>query len=281
MILKILNFWKYIPTFRGKKRLIRFLYRHYISNIRDTLVTSKFGLVFLVPNLIENISFDLLFEGIYEKKIVDFIVNNLPPNAIFIDIGANIGAISLMVAKKRPDVFIYALEASPHIYNYLYENIKYNNLTNVQSWNLAVHNEDNLILDFFAPSDKFGKGSFVSVFDSQSEKIKTIRMDSFFRIHNIQPTLIKVDVEGFEAMIFESMGDFIEKGNRPQIIFEFVDWAEKCSNIFSPGDAQNVLLNKGYQLYILDGSILDKNKQLNEAATNGSYDILAIPFKNN
>jgi FkbM family methyltransferase len=273
----MLKLWKHLPSFKGKKSLIKALHKKQIENAQEVVFRCNYDLLFLVPNLIENISFDLFFEGIYEKKLVDFILKDLPQNGIFVDVGANIGSISLFVARKRPDVTVYALEASPHIYAYLRKNIDQNNLLNIHAWNLAIHRENDLNLDFFAPHDKFGKGSFAQVFECIPEKVKTIRMDRFFDQHNVKPDLIKVDVEGFEAMIFESMGDYLISEPRPKIVFEFVDWAENCSNIYSPGDAQRILLKNRYQLQLLNEYSAGIRNTIIHPYTKGTHEIVALP----
>lgn len=271
------NSWRKLPPFKGKKRLIRLLYAKYIKNCSEVTFSIGGHASFTVPNLVENVSFDLFFEGIYEEELVSYIVKTLPENGVFIDVGANIGAISIMVALRRPDVTIHAFEASPRIFDFLDRNIRQNGLKNIHPVNLAIHSEDNKELSFFAPEEKFGKGSFSNVFNCIPELVKTTRLDSYFEQHRLKPDLIKVDVEGFEAMVFESMGSFLQFDLRPIIAFEFVDWAEKNSNLFLPGDAQRILLHNHFKLYALNGWSTGKQHNITQAFDEGSFEIIAIP----
>jgi len=170
----MIHYWKYLPVFKGKKRLIRFLHKNKINLSKDVTFKLKSDLIFTVPNLKENIAFDLFFEGIYEKPLVSYLSKNIPFNGTFIDVGANIGAISVLLAKLRPDVTIYAFEASPRVFGFLTLNIVHNKLKNIIAINKAVHTEDDIVLDFFSPEDQFGKGSFSSVFTRTSEQVSTI-----------------------------------------------------------------------------------------------------------
>jgi FkbM family methyltransferase len=271
-----INLWRKLPPFKGKKSLIRLLYSTYIKNCEDITFNINKRVSFTVPNLVENVSFNLFFEGIYEEELVSYIVETLPEHGVFIDVGANIGAISIMVALRRPDVTIHAFEASPRIFHYLERNIQQNKLKNIKAVNRAIHTEDNQELSFYAPEDKFGKGSFSNVFNCIAEQVKTIRLDSYFDEYNLQPDLIKVDVEGFEAMVFESMGHFLQANHRPIIVFEFVDWAEKNSNLFQPGDAQQILLNNNFKLYSLNGWNNGKKHNITQVYQVCSYEIIAI-----
>ena len=275
----MIKLWKYIPSFMGKRRLMNFLYRKFIAKSKNITFRSRHNLQFIAPNLLDNISFELFFEGIYEETLIKCIVQELPQNGIFIDVGANIGAVSVFVAMQRPDVTIFAFEASPTIYTYLALNITQNKLENVHALNLAVHTENDLELDFYAPRDKFGKGSFVNTFECLPEKTKTIRLESFFEQQGIHPDLIKVDVEGFEVLIFKSLGKYLTESAKPKIIFEFVDWAERESSLFSPGDAQKFLIDNQYQLHLLNDYVKNLSKSsIHNVAECGSFEIIAIPI---
>ena len=61
---------------------------------------------------------------------------------VFLDIGTNVGKYSVYVGKYRPDNTIYAFEPNTYLYeNYLTENIRLNNLTNVHLVNLGLSSQ--------------------------------------------------------------------------------------------------------------------------------------------
>ena len=147
-----------LPIFYGKMRLARLLFRN--KNCETNFHLPN-GLNFLVPNLIENVSFELYINGIYERKHLKTINSNLPHKGTFIDVGANIGAISVFLAKVRPDITIHAFKASPRVFHYLSINKEQNQLNNLHIYNLAIHKEDNLQLAFYSPEVKMGKEVFL------------------------------------------------------------------------------------------------------------------------
>lgn len=160
------------------------------------------------------------------------------------------------------------------MFEFLKYNVELNNLTNITLVNKAIHKEDNIILDFFAPEDKFGKGSFSNVFTNNSEKVLTVRMDSLIKQYNIKPDFIKVDVEGYESYVFESLMGYLKSNNKnPTIIFEFVDWCERIALGESGiGKAQQILLDLGYKLF----EFANQKNEIMRPLTANSCDIIAF-----
>lgn len=243
IIHKVLNT---LPQFRGKLRLARFLVPNQKQRAK---FKTKDGILFSVPNLIENVSFELYVNGIYEKETIDYICMSMPKNGVFIDVGANIGAISIAVAKKRPDLNIFAFEASPQVYSYLKENKEQNDCHNLTIYNLAIHDIGGVELPFFSPKELNGKGSFAPVFTDEAVMVTTITLDDFFTKEKLTPHFIKIDVEGYELSVLRSMKLFLTDNAECPILFEFGDWTELAAG-FEVGEAQIFLNELDYNLYI-------------------------------
>ena len=267
------SLFQLFPSFKGKLRISRLFYSRKRRKHRQS-IRVKYGLKFKLPSLIDSIGYELFVNGIYEPKTIRYLVDSLPRNAVFVDVGANIGAISVFVAKLRPDVKVFAIEASPFVYSHLKENVELNGLNNISVFNFAVHNQDNLVVKIYAPQGQFGKGSFSKTFTSESEDVKTIQLDSFFRANNITPASVKVDVQGYELFVFQGLAPYLMRVElKPEIIFEFEDWSERIAmgeeNITI---AQKYLRDLGYRIY-------DFSKQgitpLDSVVSVGSCELLA------
>ena len=76
--------FQFLPNFKGKLRLAKYFFNNQDKPITFTI---KNNIYFTVPNIIENISFELLINGIYEKNVLNIINNHLPLNSVFIDVG--------------------------------------------------------------------------------------------------------------------------------------------------------------------------------------------------
>jgi len=239
-----------LPRFKGKARLAKLLFAKAISKKADLKISGKYGCRYIIPNILENVGFDIFINGCYEPEIQELICKLLPRNGCLLDLGANIGSIIVPVCKRRPDIRAVGVEAAPWIYSYLEKNVLINDLKNVQLINNALFDTDNVELDFFSPHDKFGKGSLAPVFTKEGIKVKSKKLDTLVNDLQISRVdVIKIDVEGFEHFVFKGGQHLLSRSDAPIIIFEFVDWAEKRAMGLEAGAAQRMLMDMGYQLY--------------------------------
>jgi FkbM family methyltransferase len=244
-----------LPSFKGKKKLARWLFpKSFLAN-KNSMILGKHDILYSMPNCIDSIGFELLVEGIYEKNTIDFMVNNIPERGVILDIGSNIGSICLPVTKLRKDITVLCIEASKNIYECLCKNIESNRLRNIEAFHFALSDQNSDSISFYAPLEKFGKGSLAPTFTSTSESINTKTMDSFLdelQLGTID--FIKMDVEGFEYSVLKGADKLLGNDEAPDILFEFVDWAEAQANSGNTGKAQELLIKYGYELYCLCGN---------------------------
>ena len=112
------SLFRFIPEFKGKHRLARFLLKKDLEARTDIWIRGKYGSSYLLPNLVENVALDIFINGIYEKGTSDLLAARLPRNGVLLDLGANIGAVCIPVAAKRKDISIVAVEAAPWLFGY-------------------------------------------------------------------------------------------------------------------------------------------------------------------
>jgi hypothetical protein len=152
-----------------------------------------------------------------------------------------------------------------------------NDLKNVIPIHRAVYSVDKISLDFFSPKEKFGKGSLAPVFTEQKESVQTIRLDTFLKRYGIVPACIKIDVEGFEYFVIDSLEGCFQEQIKPTIVFEFVDWAEQASTAEYVGAAQNRLMSAGYQLYDFNEYTRNSQVPFTKMVTTGSRELIGVP----
>lgn len=246
-----------LPGFRGKYRLLRAAFSRAINKEKDISITGRNNISYLLPNINEVIGFSLYINGVYEPEFIEFIIKRVPRNGVFIDAGANIGSICIPVAKRRPDITIVAVEASPKVFRYLAHNVQVNHCHNIRPVNKALSDTDGLSIQFYSPEGLFGKGSMSPVFTKEGESVSTVTIDSLAAELNIDRIdFMKIDVEGHEKKVFQGMNRFFRERKIGNILFEFVDWAEEMAEGCKPGDAQQLLLEKGFGLSLCTGNSL-------------------------
>lgn len=271
------NLFRKLPDFKGKRRLAKILFRQKLNSASEVLVEGKFGCRYYLPNLQENIGLDIFVNGVYEETTINHLEKMIPLNGRYLDLGANIGAILIPLCKRRPDIQAIAVEAAPWIFKYLEKNIILNKLNSIIYLNNALFDEDDIAMDFFSPPDKYGKGSLSPVFSKEAVQVISKQVDTIIREHDFGiVNAIKADVEGFEYYVFKGAKEILKRDDAPDIVFEFVDWAEELAMGLSPGAAQQMLIDMGYQLFIIKH---DKLVRLNRILQEGAADLFATKKK--
>jgi FkbM family methyltransferase len=245
------GFIRGLPDFKGKRRLMRFLTKSEIEKSSDTVISGRYGCKYLLPNIKESVAFEIFCNGIYEADTNEFLYSHLPANGVFLDLGANIGSVTIPLLKRRPDLKCICVEAAPWIFDYLRKNRDINFSDEaITLINKALMDRDGELLPFYSPKEKFGKGSLSPVFTDVGTPVASITVDTIVKDFKLSTVdTIKIDIEGFEYFAFKGAEKLLSSPNAPDILFEFVDWAEMKAGL-ETGHAQRYLIEKGYQLYI-------------------------------
>ena len=128
---------------------------------------------------------------------------------VFIDIGANIGVATVIMAKLNPDSLIYAFEPYVPAYELLLRNIEANKTTNVKPFNYAI-TDKNATQNLLVFGTMSGANSlhanapgFKRAYHAVSEQVvKTCAFDTLLEDNRIKAIrLLKIDCEGSEYEI--------------------------------------------------------------------------------
>jgi FkbM family methyltransferase len=138
-----------------------------------------------------------------------------------IDIGANCGMATIILAKQNPESIIYSFEPHYPTFLLLKENVELNNLTNVKMLNMAVSDSSNKKLVLFNHPDFSGGNTTCSTREAFSShfrrsvnttEIDCISLDDIINLNNIENVhLLKIDCEGAEYEILRNSQHFINK----------------------------------------------------------------------
>lgn len=210
-----------------------------------------------MPNTIESLGKELLINGIYEKKLVRFFKDHMESGDVYFDVGANIGAMGLPIARKKEALQYYGFEASPDTFEYLRANFEKNKVAHHQLFNCLVHETNGQEYRFYQ-SSHYGKNSLAPTYSKEYITVRSLSLDHFCEQTQIDIiNWIKIDVQGFELYVFKGMKHLIQLKKIENIVFEFEYWAEEDADL-EKGAAQQYLVDSGYELFDLSGSKLEK-----------------------
>jgi FkbM family methyltransferase len=166
---------------------------------------------------------------------------------------------------------VIAIEPSPRVFPYLRRNVERNGLQNVTLKRCAVTDGNRGTVPFYeAPVEHFGMGSLAPQFQAVPADVPAQTLDSLLREEAVARTdVLKVDVEGFEASVFRGAQGLLAGPSPPLVLFEFCDWAEARMPGGRVGDAQRLLLDMGYTLYLAHDFVRGRRRALNRVMVEG------------
>ena len=262
---------------RGKTRLARLALRPFLNG-RVARIPDRFGNVLHLPSLEEPISVRLFGSGVYEPDTLGAILNYLRPSGVFVDVGANVGALALPVAVCRPGASIICIEADPQIVSLLRLNVAENGRSNIRIVHCLAGPIDDPQVSFYrSPAAKFGMGSIGPQFGASPTKLPQRPLDQVLDELSIDDIdVVKLDIEGAEFGALQGLSRRLTSLRPPVIVFEFADWAETRIAEQAAGSAQEFLLSLGYTLSRLarEGKA---GERLARPVTVGSAMIVALP----
>lgn len=173
----------------------------------------------------DGISRLLRIYGEWAQPEVDLLTNLVAEGDTVLDVGANIGTITVPLAKRvGSSGRVVAFEAQPAIHMLLSANLALNELLTVRALNLAVGDQSGFIdvpdLDY-SKNANFGGISFAAQAIAGQSGVSRVACEA---IDDLLPDLtscrlMKIDVEGMEAAVLSGAEGFIRR-HRPLIYCE-------------------------------------------------------------
>lgn len=205
----------------------------------------------------KNEGFYYLYYKLIEPGIKKNLEKNLKKGGTFIDIGAHIGYYSLIAGEIVGESgIVISFEPHPDNYKKLIENIHLNSYEHIVAEKTAIFEKEvkiplylgwdtstHTLIEANAPPSK------------KYIKIRTITLDKYCKKNHLEPDIVKIDVEGAEQNVLNSMKQTIKK-HHPIIICEihpnhFNKITNKENNIFE-------FLPNTYNLFLIQNDGLYK-----------------------
>jgi len=187
-----------------------------------------------------------------ETELVELMRKTLTTGDTLFDIGANIGLISLLMAKHDNglDSTVHCFEPEPRNFKQLSQNIKHNELLGrLHAHQLALGAENGSVDLHIRGTEGEGRHSIATskgATDAISVKLQT--MAAFVEETGVTPDIIKIDVEGAEGQVLAGMEPLIGSAAPTHI---FLEIHPKGEGEFMPDGKTTIeswLKDRGYTL---------------------------------
>ena len=166
----------------------------------------------------------IFFEGYYERPLIHWLQTNLRPSDVLWDIGANIGAVTLVAARHCQRVV--AFEPERRALDLLTRHVNANGMSNVTVVPRALADTTGTAVLYQGPANNLGMGSLtphVTNGDHQAvtASVPTLKADDFVREHpGLRPTILKLDVEGAEDLVLSGATELLHSDTLRAVVFE-------------------------------------------------------------
>jgi FkbM family methyltransferase len=220
----------------------------------------------------------MYFLGELDPKVTRTLVAHLRPGEVALDIGANLGLVSLHMARAvGPRGRVHAFEPNPRMQAYLAATLAASPALPVRLHPVALGPEEGA-LDLHVPPGNAGAASLVSAAPlPQGERVRVpVRpLDVLAEEEGIdRVAVIKMDVEGFEAQVLRGAGWLIARTRPRAIVIE--------ENGLRPGgpepEAFALLRALGYGIEALPRALFRPRRvALDRLGDQVAHDFLATP----
>jgi len=166
-----------------------------------------------------------IYTGLHEFQDMSFVLHLLRSDDIFVDVGANIGAYTIL-AGGVIGAHCIAIEPIPETFQHLIENINLNQIWRaVNPINMGISHAEG-ILKFSSDKDTMNH----VITDNQSPScsvvnVKVVSLDNI--IGDLNPRLIKIDVEGFETNIISGASMTLSRPSLDAVIIELSGYGNR------------------------------------------------------
>jgi FkbM family methyltransferase len=175
---------------------------------------------------------------------MSFVLHTLKPGDLFVDVGANIGSYSIL-AGACEGVKVVAFEPVPQTFSWLQKNIKINALENqIEVMKIGLAEQKGSI-NFSSNFDVLNHVVLQEKHNTSVVKVDVSKLDDI--LDHKYPTVIKIDVEGYELQVLNGVKKILDNPSLIAVIVEL----NSAGKIYGVDDEEihKLLLSKKFETF--------------------------------
>jgi len=224
-----INYFLLVHPFKGSGMLRELGVKLLASKPKGpTIISTKYGfdIICMDPIADKGVEKPLYLNGTYEAGTLDVIKKSLREGDTFIDVGANIGLMSLFASEViGNNGVVYSFEPEPETFMILKENVEINKVNNIRAYNVGLGNSRGKSFIYTNSYAGRGSASLISPPDQNNSKKYEIyleTLDDFILKNDIANIrMLKIDVEGWELHVLRGAKSLLQRTQAPIICIEY------------------------------------------------------------
>jgi FkbM family methyltransferase len=268
-------FTRLYPFYSGGAKLANHqLVSRLAGRPKTSVVWAKSPGGYVLSGLNDVVGQPVFFFGDLDSKITWVLGRILRPGDTALDIGANLGVYTLIMARAvGASGSIHAFEPNPQVCATLLETLARNRVAQVKAHEVALADRAGVVSLAVPPGNK-GSGSLIhhrSLSGAEKYNVRTAKLDDIVSEHGIRSlAAMKIDVEGSEPAVIAGGVRTIETF-RPIIVMEVNDPAQRDS-------ALGLLRSLDYEVLGIPKCMLSMRTVPISVVTPDIHDVVAVPM---
>ncbi|HRU04311.1 MAG TPA: FkbM family methyltransferase [Candidatus Brocadiia bacterium] len=222
-------------------------------------------------------SLALAYHGVYEPFETELVKRYARPGAVALDIGANIGYYTLLMASiAGPEGRVYAFEPEPANYALLCENLRANNLGNVTTFQKAVSDREGVVCLSMSSENMGDHRIHHRGAGRRLAEVEAVTVDSLADELGGRLCLVKMDIQGAEGLALKGMQETLKRNPQAKVIMEF--WPRRLAECgCDAAECLGLLEGLGFRFAVIDEKLRALRPETSRtlvAATRGQVNLL-------
>jgi FkbM family methyltransferase len=191
--------------------------------------------------------------GVYEPWEQELFRDLCLPGFTVVDLGANVGLYTAIAARAVGKTGqVISVEPHAESFSYLQKTIVSNNLSQVRAFNVACGNRSDKVALYLCEENKADSRLYDTTGTRAKTEVDMVTLDDLLDRLNVSTVnVIKMDIQGSEALALQGMRRTIQNAPKIKLLCEYWPWGIRATGV-APESFLEELAALGFVFYTID-----------------------------